>query len=277
VVLKTPFDFQGLARLLKLSRRIASFFCALSTTMTEPHRDNRSPHRPPIEVGDLELEPAEIIELLDRFLTDPRRRKINEVLDERTYHIVSVLDGIYDRGNVSAVIRSAEALGYQSMHVIESQDHFKEANRVTQGTEKWLDIERYPTPEPCIEVLRERGYRIVATELEASKPIGEVSFEEPTALVFGNEKDGVSEQVRDVADEHIVLPMVGFAQSYNISVSAALAFQHVFTRRREVRGRQGDLTDREREILRALYTLRSVDKPERLMRGLQNRGVGESG
>ncbi len=241
--------------------------------MTGPHRDNRSPHRPPLEVGDVQLEPAEITELLDRFLTDARRRKIDEVLEQRTYHVVSVLDGIYDRGNVSAVIRSAEALGYQSMHVIESQDHFKEANRVTQGTDKWLDIERYPTPEPCIETLRRRGYRIVATELEASTPIADVSFEQPTALVFGNEKDGVSKQIREAADERMVLPMVGFAQSYNISVSAALAFQHVFERRRAELGQQGDLTEREYDILRALYTLRSVDKPERLVRGLRNRDL----
>ncbi|MFB6375356.1 MAG: TrmH family RNA methyltransferase, partial [Bradymonadaceae bacterium] len=115
--------------------------------------------------------------------------RIAEVVAERTYHITTVLDGIYDRGNTSAVIRTAEALGYQSMHVVESQKHFKEANRVTQGTDKWLDIERYDTPEACIPVLRDRGYRIVATELEASRPIGEVDFSKPTALVFGNERD----------------------------------------------------------------------------------------
>ena len=231
----------------------------------------RMPHGEPIEIGDLTFSAEEIVEMLAGQLTEARRHKIDEVLDERTYHIVTVLDGIYDRGNVSAVIRSAEALGYQSMHVIESQEHFKEANRVTKGTDKWLDIERYDTPEECIPVLRERGYRIVATELEASKPIAEVDFSEPTAIVFGNEKDGVSEAILEEADARCIVPMVGFAQSYNISVCAAISLYDLFQRRVDRRGHHGDLSDHERRVLKALYYLRSVDRPERLLRGLSRR------
>lgn len=232
---------------------------------------NRSPHSEPIDVGNWEFGAEKLADMLGPFLTEERRDKIDKVLRERTYHVCTVLDGIYDRGNVSAVIRSAEALGYQSMHVIESQEHFKEANRVTQGTDKWLDIERYPEPGACVEVLKERGYRIVATELEASRPLDEVSFEEPTALVFGNEKDGVSEEVLEAADERVIVPMVGFAQSYNISVCAALCLYEVFQRRRAELGRQGDLSEEEFEILRALYYLRSTDQPERLLKGIVNR------
>lgn len=222
-------------------------------------------------MGDHELSAGEVVDLLDGQLTERRRERIEQVLDERTYYVATVLDGIYDRGNVSAVIRTAEALGYQSMHVVESQEHFKEANRVTQGTDKWLDIERYERPGGCIPVLRERGYRIVATELEASRPISEVDFSEPTALVFGNEKDGVSREMLEAADARCVVPMVGFAQSYNISVGAALALYHVFERRVAERGSQGDLDEEQKAILRALYYLRSVERPERLVEGLLNR------
>jgi len=133
---------------------------------------NRSSHDEIIEVGDWQFEADTLAEMLAPFLTDERRTKIDAVLQERTYHVCTVLDGIYDRGNVSAVIRSAEALGYQSLHVVETQEHFKEANRVTQGADKWLDVERYPEPTECVPVLRDRGYRIVTTELEASRPIG---------------------------------------------------------------------------------------------------------
>jgi len=228
-------------------------------------------HSEPIEVGEFELTADEVLDLVGARLTDNRRERIAEVVAERTYHICTVLDGIYDRGNTSAVIRTAEALGYQSMHVVESQEHFKEANRVTQGTDKWLDIERYDTPEECIPVLRDRGYRIVATELEASKPIGEVEFGEPTALVFGNERDGVSEEMLEAADERCIVPMVGFAQSYNISVSAAIALYHLYERRVAERGRQGDLDADEQRILRAIYYLRSIDNPAKLIRGLLKR------
>ena len=232
-------------------------------------------HSDPIEIGDLELTSDEVIDLLGPRLTEHRRERIAEVIGERTYHVCTVLDGLYDRGNTSAVIRTAEALGYQSMHVVESQKHFKEANRVTQGTDKWLDIERYKEPESCIPVLRERGYRIVATELEASTPIAEVDFSEPTALVFGNERDGVSEPMLAEADERCILPMVGFAQSYNISVGAAIALYHIYERRVAEVGKQGDLDDEQQRVLRALYYLRSVDHPEKLLRGLLRRRDGE--
>ena len=228
-------------------------------------------HDEPITIGDYELSAEEVVELLGPRLTERRRERIDDVLDERTYHVTTVLDGIYDRGNTSAVIRSAEALGYQSMQVIESQEHFKEANRVTQGTDKWLDIERYERPEECIPVLRDRGYRIVATELEASRPIDEIDFSEPTAMVFGNEKDGVSDEMLEAADARCIVPMVGFAQSYNISVSAALALYHIYDRRVAERGSQGDLDEEQKAILRALYYVRSVEKPERLVRGLLKR------
>lgn len=231
----------------------------------------RMPHSEPLSVGDLELDSETVLELLEPRLTDRRRRRIEAVLDERTYHVATVLDGIYDRGNVSAVIRTAEALGYQSMHVVESQDDFKEANRVTQGTDKWLDIERYERPGECLKVLRRRGYRVVATDLEATTKFEAVDFGEPTALVFGNEKDGVSEALLEEADVRCRVPMVGFAQSYNISVGAAICLYDVFQRRVRRRGSQGDLAEEERRLLQALYYVKSVDDPERLLRGLLDR------
>ncbi|MFB6264656.1 MAG: TrmH family RNA methyltransferase [Bradymonadaceae bacterium] len=234
----------------------------------------RPPDEGPIEVGDLELSAATIVELLADRLTERRRQRIEDVLEHRTYHVVSVLDGLYDRGNVSAVLRSAEAMGFQSVHVVESQEHFKEANRVTQGADKWLDIERWERPESCIEVLRRRGYRICATDLDATTSIDEFDLSVPTAMVWGNEHDGVSDAVLEAADERVVLPIRGFVQSYNISVSAALCLDRIFRRRRGP-DRQGDLTDDERQLLRAKYYIRSVDQPERLLRGLLNRqGTG---
>ncbi len=243
----------------------------MSETTTPP----RMPHDEPLEVGEYSMSADELVELLGPRLTAQRRETIDDVLAQRTYHVTTVLDGIYDRGNVSAVIRSAEAFGFQSMHVVESQDHFKEANRVTQGTDKWIDVERYPEPGECVSVLRERGYRIVTTELEASRPIDDIEFDEPTAMVFGNEKDGVSDEMREAADAQCILPIVGFAQSLNISVCAALCLREIFERRRQS-GRHGDLTDHEEIVLRALYYIRSIERPERLLRGLLARRTDDA-
>lgn len=226
-----------------------------------------------IQVGEFELEADEIIELLGPRLTERRRRRIAEVVEGRTDEVVTVLDGIYDRGNTSAVIRTAEALGYLSMHVVESQEHFKEANRVTQGTDKWVDIERWEGPEPCIRRLRDQGHRIYVTALEAEKTFDEVAVEPPAALVFGNEKDGVSDAMREAADEAFRIEMPGFAQSFNISVSAALVLHELYERRRDSGG-HGTLGERRRRILTARYVVKSVDDPERLVRGLLNRRGG---
>ena len=232
---------------------------------------DRMPHTEPLAVADLQLDAETILELLGPRLPERRRERIEEVVASRTYEVATVLDGIYDRGNVSAVIRTAEALGYQSMHVVESQEHFKEANRVTQGTDKWLDIERYDRPAECLDVLRDRGYRVAATDLQASRSLSAVEVDEPTALVFGNEKDGVSEPMLEAADVRFRVPMVGFAQSYNISVGAAITLYDVFERRVEQLGSHGDLDAGQRELLRARYYLKSVDEPERLLRGLLRR------
>lgn len=223
-----------------------------------------------IEVGEFELEAEEVVDLLGPRLTERRRARIAEVVAERTDEIVTVLDGIYDRGNTSAVIRTAEALGYLSMHVVESQEHFKEANRVTQGTDKWVDIRRWEAPEPCIDRLREEGRRLYVTALEADKTFDEVEVATPAAVVFGNEKDGVSPAMREAADETFRVEMPGFAQSFNISVGAALVLYELYKRRRDAGG-HGTLDERQRRILTARYMVKSVDEPERLVRGLLNR------
>src|SRR5690606_7690948 len=105
----------------------------------------------------------------------------------------------------------------------------------------------------CVGFLKEQGYRVLATDLEASHSIDEIDFTQKTALVFGNERDGISDEMHALADGTVRIPMLGFAQSFNISVAAALCFQYVLQDRIRRRGSQGDLTERERTILRAAY------------------------
>lgn len=236
--------------------------------MTTDHDDSlnpRFPHRDPFEVQGHELTARQLIGLLADQMTDRRRERIDEVIDGRTYDVATVFDGPYDRGNVSAVIRTAEGLGFGPLHVVETQEEFKEANRVTQGADKWLDIFKWKTPGECVGHLKDQGYRICATHLEASTPIDQIDFSQPTAMVFGNERDGVSEEVLEASDVRCIIPMPGFSQSFNISVAAALTLYHIYRFRMDHLGGHGDLSDREKELLRASFYLRGINQPDRLV------------
>jgi tRNA (guanosine-2'-O-)-methyltransferase len=231
----------------------------------------RFPHQGPIEIGSLRLSGDEIFELVSPFLTNERRARIDAVVENRTYSVVPVMENIYDRGNISAVMRSSEAMGYQGAHIIELGEKFKKANRVTQGADKWLDVVRWKSSAECARDLKSRGYKIYATHLEAAVPIGEIDWSEPSAIVFGNEKDGVSPEMLELADRRIIIPMLGFVQSFNISVAAAIGLYHIYQDRVRRMGRHGDLSKSEKRVLAALYCIRSSKNPERLLQRLIER------
>jgi tRNA (guanosine-2'-O-)-methyltransferase len=239
--------------------------------MNKGTKSSRFPHGGPLQIGSISTTADEIFELVAPYLTPERRARIADVVAQRTYSITTVLENIYDRGNTSAVMRSAEAMGYQSVHVIEPGEKFKKANRVTQGADKWLDIERWKTATECATALKERGYKIYCTHLEAAVPIGEIDWSQPAAIVFGNEKDGVSPELVRLSDQSIIIPMLGFVQSFNISVAAAISLYHIYQDRLRRLGYQGDLTDEEKRILSALFCLRSAKNPERLLARLRER------
>jgi tRNA (guanosine-2'-O-)-methyltransferase len=240
----------------------------------------RFPHAGRFEFGGQELSAAQVLAIMNRYLTPERQERIRSTVDNRTCEIIPVLENIYDRGNVSAVLRSAEAMGSQVAHVIEVGDKFKSANRVTQGADKWVDVKRWRT-EPgssvsataaCVRELKNLGYQVLATHLdERARPIHEMDFTRPTAIVFGNEKEGISSEMAALADHTIIIPMRGFVQSFNISVAAAIALYHAHSERQRRLGIGGDLSDVERVILRAEFSLRSSDNPERLIAEVMSR------
>jgi tRNA (guanosine-2'-O-)-methyltransferase len=226
----------------------------------------RFPHSDPVRVGSLELPAERILQLLEPYLTQERQERIRAAVETRTCNVVPVMENIYDRGNISAVMRSAEAMGYQCAHVIELGEKFKNANRVSQGADKWLDVRRWKSTLDCTRELKSQGFQILATHLDAkARPIGEMDFSKPTAIVFGNEKDGISPEMIREADHTVIIPMHGFVQSFNISVAAAIALYHIHLERIRIFGQQGDLTDQEKLVLRAHFSLRSSKNPERLI------------
>ncbi len=129
----------------------------------------------------------------------------------------------------------------------------------------------------CLEHLRGQGYRILATHFDHARPLAEIDFTRPAALVFGNEHDGVSREVLQSADERVVLPMAGFTGSFNISVAAALCLYHIQQDRIRRQGFHGDLNAAERERLTAEFYLRSLAPADQvLLRSRRDEGARQA-
>lgn len=219
------------------------------------------------EAGGRHLSSDEVEAILGPFLTHERRLRIDEVLAGRTYGIVPVIEGLVNIGNVSAVMRTAEGLGFQAFHIIRGDTRYKKSVRTSQGAHKWLDVSVWNTASECISALKSSGYQIVVTHLNPeARPVTEVDFLKPTAIVFGNERGGVSDEMLSESDITAILPSPGFVQSYNISVAAAMALFAAHDARVRAFGRNGDLCEEDHSRLRADFYLRSVQNSERILR-----------
>ena len=164
------------------------------------------------------------------FITDHKKGLIEEVLGKRTRYMTVVLEDIFKSFNANAVIRSADCFGVQDIHIIENQFEYEFNPHVAKGAVKWIDRNHYSEKEnntvDCLNKLKADGYRIVATTPHTDDVLlPDFDVEKGKfALVFGTEQFGISDLVRENADEFLRVPMHGFTESYNISVSAALCF-----------------------------------------------------
>lgn len=181
-----------------------------------------------------------LTEYLEGFVSERRRGRLHEVLEERTNHMTLVLEDVYQTHNFSAVLRSADIFGIQTTNFIENRNKYKISEDVSMGSTQWLTLNRYQkfenNTQACLSDLKSQGYKIVATSLHKnSVSLEELDVSKPFALVFGTELTGITKDVEDVADEFIKLPMYGFTESFNISVCAALCMYNLSTRiRKEV-------------------------------------------
>lgn len=168
-----------------------------------------------------------LLNYLGKYVTDHKKELVEKVLAERTRHLTLVLEDIYQPQNASAVVRTCEGYGLQDLHVIEGRHEYEPNPRVVRGATKWIDIHKYSGPGnntvSCFEQLREKGFRILVTSPDPGcLSVSEVDVKEKIALVFGTEKHGISEYARRNADGAVTIPMKGFTESYNLSVSAAI-------------------------------------------------------
>lgn len=175
----------------------------------------------------------QLLEYLQSYLTERRRNLFNTVLKERTRHFTVVTEDVYQMHNASAVMRSCDVFGIQDLHVIEENLGKKLDREIAMGAQKWVDIHRYQQVGHCISELKEQGYQIVATTPHNdSHLLQDFDVSKRSAIFFGTETNGVSNEVIKEADTFLKIPMYGFTESLNISVSAAIILQDLVTRMR---------------------------------------------
>ncbi|KAB2610340.1 hypothetical protein D8674_018372 [Pyrus ussuriensis x Pyrus communis] len=204
------------------------------------------------------LNSGEVLETVDPYIMDVRKEKFRKVVKNRSYGVCLVVEGLGDFGNVSAAFRSADALGFQSVHVVSCDSkRYRDNRHVSMGAEKWLDIEIWNSIAECFEVLKSRGYRIATTHLGTDAvSIYDMNWCCPTAIVVGNENRGISDEALALSDLHCSIPMNGMVDSFNVSVAAGLLMHHAVCDRTSCLGSHGDLTSEESQILLAEFSLR---------------------
>ncbi|TLX72432.1 RNA methyltransferase [Labilibacter sediminis] len=175
----------------------------------------------------------ELIKYLSESITENRNALFDKVIEDRTKYITVVLEDIYQSHNASAVLRSCDCFGIQDVHIIENRNKYNIDKDVALGSSKWLQLNKYNEKENntlnAINHLKSQGYRIVATTPHTND-VELYDFDVSkgkAAIVFGTELTGISDIVRENADEFLRIPMYGFTESFNISVSAALVLQHL--------------------------------------------------
>ena len=211
---------------------------------------------------------------LEDFVSEKRKATFHRVLEERTRHFTVVLEDIYQPHNSSAVIRSCDIFGVQDVHVIQNKYSSKVSRHVAKGSQKWLDIKKYnksaTNTQDCLDALRNDGYQIIATTPHnESCVLHEFDITKKSAFVFGVEKEGVSEYTMNQADGFLKIPMVGFTESLNISVAAAIILQDITTKLR-ASNIEWQLTTREKEVLYFDWVQKSIKSIKKISERYQS-------
>ena len=182
----------------------------------------------------MDAKKQELLHYLEGFITENRKEGFLRVLQNRTKHFTIAMEDIFQLHNTSAVMRSCEVFGIQELNVIEQKFGKRIDTEIAMGAQKWVDVFRYNSVQSCMDEMRAKGYQIIATTPhDESCFLHEFDISKPAALFFGTERDGLSQEVMDQADGFLKIPMVGYTESLNISVSAAIIIQDITTRLRQ--------------------------------------------
>ncbi|MFT4644525.1 MAG: tRNA (guanosine-2'-O-)-methyltransferase [Planctomycetota bacterium] len=202
----------------------------------------------------------ELKNYLYQFLSENRKAKFEEVLSERTRHFAIALEDIYQSHNASAVVRSADCFGIQDVYTIETINDFTPSKGVSKGAVKWIDMNSYGEYKACYKDLRSKGYQIVATTPHTDDcNLDDFDFTKKSVIFFGSEKEGICQETKDEADVFLKIPMQGFTESLNISVSAAIVMQKI-TAQLKLSEIDWQLSEEEKEELRLDWAKKTVQR-----------------
>lgn len=197
---------------------------------------------------------SKVLAAFYEIITPNKREMFDRIAADRTKHLTVVMENIYQEHNASAVLRSCDCFGLQELHVIEKDNTYKIQRDIALGAGRWVDMYNYDDSEnvtkDCLNHLKSKGYKIVATTPHTdSQTIYDLDLSQPIALVFGTERRGISEEVIEMADEFVKIPMYGFTESFNISVSAAIVL-NTLRQRLEQSDLNWKLSDDEQTLLK---------------------------
>jgi len=203
--------------------------------------------------------PEAIIELFEPMVLEARRRRILEVIEQRVGSVTVLMDAPHDPHNGAAILRSCDALGVQSVHVVPREEEFLVSSSVAKGTERWVDVHHHRDPAAAVATLEAGGFELIATHPRGELSPSDLSAIPRLALVLGNEHDGIREALSKAARRSVRIPMRGFVESLNVSVSAAILLAAALD------GRPGDLPEPERRRLFARGLYRTVARAPEIL------------
>lgn len=199
-----------------------------------------------------------IIEKLSSQLTPERMEKYRSIISKRSNQFIPIMEDIYDEGNINAVVRTSENFGFYEIGNIASI-RLKKTPRISRGAEKWVNITQFNSIKDSISFYHKRNYKVYATHLD-SKAIDyrEIDYTQKTAIIFGNEKDGCTEDAIRYADGTCIIPTSGLTQSFNISVACSIIESYAYNKFEEL-GFDNKLTLEQKDILLAQYILHTLN------------------
>ncbi len=213
--------------------------------------------------------PSGLTAYLAPFVSLHKKELIHKVLEQRTRHLTVVLENIYHPHNASAVVRSCECFGVQDIHIIEGHNEYVINPYVVRGSSKWISLYKYEETQKeynAFRQLKKKGYKLLGTSPNPKfKSVSEIPVDTKMALVFGAEDTGLSDFALSQMDDFVHIPMVGFTESLNISVSAAICLQQLTN---TIRTHEIDwqLSDTEKDTLTLEWYKKIIDRSDVLER-----------
>jgi tRNA (guanosine-2'-O-)-methyltransferase len=220
-----------------------------------------------------------VLDELYKIITPSKQEMFDRIAAQRTKHLTIALENVYQEHNASAVLRTCDCFGIQDLHVIEKDNQYKVQRDIALGAGRWVDMFNFDQGEnptlDCISKLKSQGYRIIATTPHTKdQTIHDIDLREPAALIFGTERRGISKEVIDQADEFVKIPMYGFTESFNISVSAAITL-HTLRERLEKSDINWKLEDHEQVLLKLKWCRKIIREGQLLEDEIRRRLFGK--